>query len=361
MSRLHTLWLKAHRWVGLAIAAPLVLVALSGSLLVFEDSIDRALNPQTSFVTPGGQALPLDEIVHRVKRAYPDIQLGSFTFPERPDIALQLSANSKQQGPISIGVNQYTGEVLGVRTADEREAGLARRIHLLHTRLFGGQIGEWLVGIITFLTLFMAIAGLVLWWPRKIYTVKTTASGRRINFDLHNVFGFYASAVFLFIALTGMMISFEQWTDPMFRRMDATPVPPLARESVDISGQPMSADALASAAQSALPGAFLRGIGVPNGGKGAIVAMMKYPEDRTPGGRSRVVLDQYSGRVLTLLNTRTAPTGTRFINIKRSLHTGDIFGGVTQALYFVTCLMLAGQVITGILIWLRAKPARQAR
>jgi uncharacterized iron-regulated membrane protein len=179
-----------------------------------------------------------------------------------------------------------------------------------------------------------------------------TASGRRINFDLHNVFGFYASAVFFFIALTGMMIAFEQWTDPLFRRLDEVPVPAMARESTPAAGvSPMSLGALTIAAQAALPGAFLKGITIPNGGKAIVTALMKYPEDRTPGGRSRVAIDQYSGQVLTVLNTRTAPSGTKLVNLKRSAHTGDIFGGLTRALYFVTCLMLAGQVVTGVFIW----------
>ncbi len=357
---MHRLWLKAHLWIGLAIALPLIVVALSGAVMVFEDALDQRLNPGVSFVTPGGAAKPLDELVAKARAGYPDAQLGSITFPESADLALQISANSKASGPFSIAINQYTGEVLGIRTAAEREAGLARRIHLLHTRLFAGQVGEWIVGTITFLTLFMAIAGIVLWWPRKILTVKMSASGRRINFDLHNVFGFYASAVFFFIALTGMMIAFERWTDPIFMRFNESPVPALARESVDTAAHPISVDALASAAREALPGAFLKIIGIPNGGKSAMVAFMKYPEDRTPGGRSRVALDQYSGRALTVISTRTAPTGTRLVNLKRSAHTGDIFGGVTRALYFVTCLMLAGQVVTGVFIWAK-RPAPRSK
>ena len=342
--------------MGLVIGLPLVIVSISGAALVFEDDIDRALNPAVSFVTPGVQSLPVDELIAKARAAFPAAQLTSVTFPEKPDQALQIGAVGKPQGPLTIAVNQYTGEVLGARSSAEREVGLARRIHLLHTRLFAGEVGEWIVGTITALTLFMAIAGMVLWWPRKIVTVKWTASGRRINFDLHNVFGFYASAVFFFIALTGMMIAFERWTDPMFMRLNDVPVPALARESVDINGTPSGVDALVRASHEALPGAFLKGVTIPNGGKSAMVAMMKYPEDRTPGGRSRVALDQYSARALTVINTRTAPTGSRLVNLKRSAHTGDIFGGITRALYFVTALMLAGQVITGFFIW--RKPSR---
>ena len=37
--------------------------------------------------------------------------------------------------------------------------------------------------------------------------------------------------------------------------------------------------------------------------------LMKFPEDRTPAGRSRVYLDQFTGAVLLVENTRTAPLG----------------------------------------------------
>src|SRR6476646_6230835 len=164
---IRTLWLKAHLWVGLAIALRLIVVALSGAVLVFEAPLDRALNPALSYVTPGDRTMPLDEIVSRVTTAYPDAVLSSFSFPEQTDLALQIGASPKAQGSFTVAVDQYTGQILGTRSTADRETGLARRIHLLHTRLFAGQIGEWIVGLITALTLFMAIAGLVLWWPRK--------------------------------------------------------------------------------------------------------------------------------------------------------------------------------------------------
>src|SRR5439155_754907 len=150
-----TFWLKAHLYVGLTIGLVLFVVAVSGAALVFEDNIDRARHPALSYVTPGDHLLPLQELIMRVKAAYPAAQLGSVTFPEKPDHSMQVSARSKQD-TLSIYINEYTGQVLGDREAAERETSLARRIHLLHTRLFAGQIGEWIVGVITFLTLFMA-------------------------------------------------------------------------------------------------------------------------------------------------------------------------------------------------------------
>jgi len=88
----------------------------------------------------------------------------------------------------------------------------------------------------------------------------------------------------------------------------------------------------------------------------------RFPEDRTPAGRSRVYLDQFSGKVLLAENTRTAPLGTRILNVKRSAHTGDIFGAPTQALYFIVSFGIGVQVITGVIIWWNSrKPKRGTR
>jgi uncharacterized iron-regulated membrane protein len=41
--------------------------------------------------------------------------------------------------------------------------------------------------------------------------------------------------------------------------------------------------------------------------------------------------------------------------LKRSAHTGDIFGAPTQALYFLVSVGIAMQAITGVLIWWNAR------
>ena len=67
--------------------------------------------------------------------------------------------------------------------------------------------------------------------------------------------------------------------------------------------------------------------------------LKKFPEDRTPAGRSRAYVDQFSGKALLVESTRKAPLGTRILNLKRSAH----FGAPTQALYFIVSLGIALQ------------------
>jgi uncharacterized iron-regulated membrane protein len=80
---------------------------------------------------------------------------------------------------------------------------------------------------------------------------------------------------------------------------------------------------------------------------------MKFPEDRTPAGRSRVVIDPYNGRVLWVQNTRQVPLGTWLWNQNRSLHTGDQFGWPSRLLACLASAMLVVQVYTGFTLWWR--------
>ena len=336
--------LTLHQWIGLAAGLLLAVVAVSGSALVFENEIDRALNPGLSYVTARERPLPIDTLIAGVKSAYPAEQVVGVRIAEEPDQTYELSLRSRQ----SAIVDPYSGAVLGLR---DRERSAARRLHLLHTRLLGGEAGEAIVGWLDVAMLALAMSGLALWWPRRILTVGRGASWKRITFDLHNALGFYTSLVLLAITLSGVLIAFERTTDPMVRMLNDAPEPPAPQSTPHAGAMRIPVDQALAAARAALPGAFASNVNVPAGPKAVYRVLMKFPEDRTPAGRSRVHVDQFSGAVLLVENTRTAPLGTRILNLKRSAHTGDIFGAATQAVYFVASLGIAVQAITGTLIW----------
>jgi uncharacterized iron-regulated membrane protein len=87
---------------------------------------------------------------------------------------------------------------------------------------------------------------------------------------------------------------------------------------------------------------------------------VRFPEDRTPGGRSRVYIDRFRGTVLGVENTRAVGPGTRVNNVMRSMHTGDVFGTPTRAIWFLCALVLASQGLTGFLMWWNQRSARAA-
>ena len=226
-------------------------------------------------------------------------------------------------------------------------------MHLLHTRFDAGEIGEHIAGIFTVVMLFLSISGVILWWPRKTLRIRTAGSWKRANFDLHNVLGFYSSIVMFVIALAGVSIAFERITDPLVLRLNAAPETNTAGlQSIPEPGVGrISPDEAVAVSTALLPGAFASNVILPGGPKGIYRVLLKFPEDRTPAGRSRVYLDQYTGTVIGVENTRTAQRGRRLLNLKRSLHTGDVFGAPTQVLYFLVSLGLTLQVASGVLIW----------
>jgi len=102
---------------------------------------------------------------------------------------------------------------------------------------------------------------------------------------------------------------------------------------------------------------------------------MKYPEDRTPLGRTIVLVDPYSSAVLWKQTSRSAPVTTKYLRQwNHELHTGDFFGLTGKILLCLMSLVLPVLAVTGPLFWfqkqrhlrrasqpLRAKPNGLAR
>ena len=341
------LLLFAHRWIGLTAAAFLIVIGLSGAAVVFENDIDRVLNPALSYVTPSKTAAPIEDLARVVDRAMPGDRISGVRLPEAPN----LSAEFAMLSGLSIYVDPYSGRMLGSRN---RQRSVARFLHVLHTELMAGAVGQKLVDWMDALFCALAISGLILWWPRKIAGIRRGASWRRTLFDAHNAVGIWASIVFLVIGGSGILIGLENTLDPVVKRLNGWNPDPPPLQSVRTGANPrISLDAALDLARAMLPGAFASNINVPASDDAVYRVLMKYPEDRTPAGRSRVYVDQFTGKVLFVENTRRAPLGTRILNAKRSLHTGDVFGRPTQLLYCLAAIGLVVQAVTGAFIWLK--------
>ena len=86
--------LPVHRWFGLIAGLFLIVLGVTGSLLVFEDAIDRAFNPVTSFVRPGATRLGVDSLMVAAKSAWPGHVITGVRIPERTDLSLEFSTAS---------------------------------------------------------------------------------------------------------------------------------------------------------------------------------------------------------------------------------------------------------------------------
>ncbi|HYV95890.1 MAG TPA: PepSY-associated TM helix domain-containing protein [Gemmatimonadaceae bacterium] len=342
-----------HRWLALITAVLVVVVAVSGSALVFEGAIDRALNPQLWRVDPGASAVSLDTLVAHASAAAPKMPvtgLGLSTVPGRAFVA--------QAGPMQVFEDPYTGKVLGTRDVRLFQKTLPRRLHVLHTALLTGKRGSAVVAIITIASLVLVLTGIVLWLPDRIFRITSTASWKRVVFDLHHALGVLAAIVLVIITASGLVIHYDALRDAIFK-LDKSPAPFADEQSAMPRGTPtISMDTLALIARRALPGASITFLNTPPNAQQSFQVSMRFPEDRTPGGRSRILVDRYSGDILLAVSTRQAEPGTRINNVIRSVHTGDLYGKPTQLIWFLAALIMASQAVTGALMWWNARRKR---
>ncbi|HKV73718.1 MAG TPA: PepSY-associated TM helix domain-containing protein [Gemmatimonadales bacterium] len=359
------LWL--HRWVALITGFFLVLIAVSGCLISLEGPIDRALHPALFAVPPaqGLPALPPDSLVTLVARgmaATPWSREGPVVITSlRPPEADGRPAILVDSQNVDVFADPYRGTILGVRTPAEDQASFGRWVRNVHERLLTGETGSFVVGVITILTLITVIVGVVLWWRDKGWQVRWTASWKRIVFDLHHLLGIAATPVLVVMLASAIAIRYDGVRD-LIGKLDPAPAPDQLPQSSAPDGTPTItlASVLATANQR-MPGARPMVLNIPADPKQPFLVILRYPEDRTPAGRSRITLDRYTGAVLLEQSSRTAGLGTKINNLKRSMHTGDLFGTATDVLWFLASLALASQAVSGFLMWWNARGARAKR
>ena len=137
------------------------------------------------------------------------------------------------------------------------------------------------------------------------------------------------------------MIAFEGATTPLLYKITGSQPspPPRAEITAPPGARPITPDQAFNVARAALPGAAAFLINVPEPHEPYFVRM-RYPEDLTPGGRSRVAATLWS------IPTRAKRSGRRVRAPRppapnRAIHTGDIFGIPSKAVASLASLMAA--------------------
>lgn len=331
-----------HMIAGLAAALFVVVLGLTGSIMAFEEEIDHVTHPHLFYVVANGRSpLPLTALSQRLAASLPG-RVVAYSMGVTPNLSYSLATPAG-----AVFVNQYTGKILGMRDAPT----WLNYVHEIHLRLMAGQTGKTVMSWAGVVMVLLTATGLYLWWPVKRVSVRLGAGGRRVWFDAHNAVGVIAFAFLLVLAFTGTIIGFERVTTPIFYSVTGSrpyhgnvPVRPVP------GGRVIPPEDAVVIAARALPGAAPILVNVTTG-KAPYRVALRYPEDLTPGGRSRVFVDPYTGAVLQAESSRTTAAGTRLVTLNRAVHTGDILGIPTKILMSLASLAAVAQVVTGAVMW----------
>jgi uncharacterized iron-regulated membrane protein len=104
-----------------------------------------------------------------------------------------------------------------------------------------------------------------------------------------------------------------------------------------------------AAAQARFPEAQLRTISWPGWPGDVATVGLKRPGDWHPNGRTRVMIDPATGRILAVATADRIPFGMRVYNLFFPLHTVEVGGRPYQALALLSGLAMAG--LGGFGLW----------
>lgn len=349
--------LQLHLWMGIAAALFLLFAGVSGTLLVFENEIDGALNPKLARVAPADRTLSLTDLRNAIQHQYPGAYVLSFDLSEAADRSYGAYLQLPSGEVIQVAVDQHTGRVLGVWD-DHR---FARQLHSFHTHLLAGKVGSAIVAWSSVVLLFLSISGLILWWRGKVFRINFQTSGPKFQYDLHSTIGVISFAFLLAFAWTGVVVHWEDTARAWAGKMSQTPAslqdpaPELPKPGV----APLQPSQLVSLAQAAVPGARVTRLDLPDDSSSTVQVTMKFPEDHTPAGRTRVTLDPTSGKILALTSSRATPFAVSYVTrINREIHTGDIGGWPARIIAAIFSLSLPVLAFSGPLLWWQRKQRR---
>ena len=361
-------WLKIHLYLGLFAGALLMVLGLTGSVLVFSDEIDRALNPQLAVRSGVADVATPDEVVKAVEartgRRPHMLELPRDSQPHY----LAFVAEDGGGAPRALLVGGAEGEVLADRRFGSYFVSFCRRLHT--DLLLDDEIGTIVVALLGVLGLVSVATGLYLWWPRgsagllRALAFRLQRNPRAINYELHRVSGFYLLIVLLVVTASGVYLALPgPFAAAVGSFADVTPYPEHLATAVPAEGA--RALALADVAQVVVnrtPGALITGFSVPTRPEDAYAVFYRAPDEpMSDFGRSAVWIDPYTGDVLHAHEYTQGSVADRVFALQILLHNGEVAGEFGAWLVFLAGVVMPLLYVTGFYLWwVRRRPQRRA-
>ncbi len=355
---------QLHLWLGVSSGLVVFIVALTGSILVFEEELEPVIYPKFHVVeAPKDQSpLSLDKLRSIVTKIYPRQRIARIEIEPDPErtVVFGLVKGKKEKDVFSVAVNPYTAEITDTRRENESFFHIVLQ---LHRYLCMEDIGKAITGVATILFIVIMITGLVLWWPnrkqtKQRITVKWNAKFKRLNWDLHAVLGFYVLPFTFLIALTGLVWSYKWVNGMIFLTFDGKP-----QQKREVPANIAFSNAATTGTLAKITAETHRLLPYPGRIQFTLpesdslsITISKVDENASV---SNVVdflyFDQNDGHLLSKRLYDDETTGMKVRRLIFPIHTGSIWGWPTKILALLVALITATLPVTGVIIWVGRK------
>ncbi len=366
------LTLVLHRWLGFSSGLVVFIVGITGCTLAFRDEIEHYTKPCLFVKEQSGKTAlapsVLDSLLKKTLPGVPadSIRMSGLQYPG-PGRSVIVNYNIGTKSVFRAYLDPYTGKAIAV---NQPIIDFFSWVEHGHRWLwFSFQIGRPIQSSFILVFLLLMISGIILWWPKrwnktgrkKSLTVSWRSKWRRLNYDLHNVLGFYMTWVALIIVITGLCISSPWFQGGVYwltsGGQQAKPFKPVFSDTTNVAPIPFSVKRLDSlwfnqirtGNQASITYFF------PAAKNTALLEMV----NTSPGNTYKRVFHYYDQYTLADISAQSSFYGTyeqsgtadklRRMNI--DIHMGVIGGLPTKTLAFLASLIAASLPITGFCIW----------
>ncbi len=360
-------WL--HTWAGLVLSVLLYFIFVTGTFGYFNAEIDHWMQPEApspkhSVSTAAMAQMGFDYL----QREQPDARRHFVGLPTERGNAIRVFANLSEPTPagdtfIEAYIDPSSGQLVDVRATGGGDA-LYRMHYALHYMPY--EVAIYIVGVATLFMLLAILTGIVV--HKKIFTDFFTLrlrKGQRSWLDGHNISSVLALPFMLMITYSGLVFyTFEYSPGTMFLTMG---VEQEARDEMygylypgfeqpKPTGEPavmVDVQGPLSVAASQWPNAEIRFVDIFLPGDSGAMMRIGSTVDGIARGGSLLQFNAVSGQVMA--QTPDMPADAVFSQSVLALHEGRFANYGLRWLYFISGLLGAAMVATGLLLWAKKR------
>lgn len=331
-----------HGWAGAAVSMILIVIAITGSLLVFKDDYIRATVPEAR-LSADLSLEGLAQVTEAAETTFGADQLRALVYATE-DFGLHKAYLTEHRAAYL----NPDGAVIAEWDQNDR---FEDWLFDLHHRLLTGTVGLYIAGFAGMAGLILIVTGLIAVWPmrrgwRRGLRIRSTSRGQLLS--VHRNLGTFVAAPLMVSIATGVMMTFPDQSRALFDQFGS---PDPVDTPTFTAGKTDWLNAL-SQAETTFPGATPR-MALWGGKDRPASIRLKQAQEWHPNGRTVVVIDPGTGALLGRNDALENGAGREAFNAVYPIHAAHIGGRIYDAVVFLTGLALTALGLFGLMAFSR--------
>jgi uncharacterized iron-regulated membrane protein len=199
--------LSLHSFTGLFAGLFILALSLSGTILVFRDSIDAFQRPVVLPTEVPVKKITVDSCYKIIQTKYPHAVISNCAVAEdeqRPFVfSIYDSSYKTGKKSLQVFLHPQSGAVLKTRGGSEDgQHNFMSWLAAFHSSFHAGKTGEWLLGVFAIIFALSLITGIILYRKNVMAVLLFRRSAWEKN-NLHQLIGTWALLFNLMMAVTG--------------------------------------------------------------------------------------------------------------------------------------------------------------